>query len=293
MLIAISFWAGLDALTNDPSGAFFLPQHRIWELLVGAWLALTFGPKRIITRRSLREGLSFFGFGLLIGSVLCIRREMSFPGFVALPPVLGAALLIMSGPNTWVHRVLLSSRPVVGLGLVSYPLYLWHWVLLSFGHVLFPALPATGRLSLVGCSLFLAYATTRFIERPIRFGSPPKVGVRTLCSWMSLIAAVGLGIYLADGIPQRFKDPRQQMAVQIPSSNRGTDETCVGPLQSLRFCRTIGGDRPKLALIGDSHSLHLVEGLKDAGVHFCFWGGPVVPHSLIPDWGVNNVRRAP
>jgi peptidoglycan/LPS O-acetylase OafA/YrhL len=280
MLIAVSFLAGLDALSSDASGAFFLPQNRVWELLVGAWIALSATPKRIIAHTSLKEGLSVLGLSLLIGSVILIRREMGFPGFAALPPVLGATLLIISGPETWVHRVILSSRFVVGLGLVSYPLYLWHWVLLSLGHILVPTLPAFGRLALVGWSLLLAFGTTRFIEHPIRFGSPPAVRVRTLGLWMGLIAVVGLGLYAADGIPKRFTDPRQQMVVQSPSSNRGADAACVGPLQSLRFCRTIGNERPKMALIGDSHSLHLVEGLKDAGLHFLFLGRAGCPPFL-------------
>jgi len=280
VLIAVSFLAGLNALSSDASGAFFLPQNRIWELLVGAWMALSARPKRIIAHPSLREGFSILGLFLLIGSVILIRREIGFPGFAALPPVLGATLLMISGPETWVNRVVLSSRWVVGLGLVSYPLYLWHWVLLSLGHILAPTLPAFGRLALVGLSLLLAFGTTRFIEHPIRFGSPPAVRIRTLWLGMGLIAAVGLGVYAADGIPKRFTDPRQQMVVQSPSSNRGADAACVGPLQSLRFCRTIGSERPRMALIGDSHSLHLVEGLKVAGLHFLFLGRAGCPPFL-------------
>lgn len=288
ILIAVSFWAGLDALSSDASGAFFLPQNRVWELLVGAWVALAPSSRRIIAHPTLREGLSILGLSLLIGSVILIRREVGFPGFAALSPVLGATLLILSGPETWVHRGILSSRFVVGLGLVSYPLYLWHWVLLSLGHILVPTLPASGRLALVASSLLLAYGTTRFIENPIRFGSPPAVRVRTLCWGMGWIAALGLGVYAADGIPKRFEDPRQQRVVHSPSSNRGADAACVGPLQSLRYCRTIGSERPKIALIGDSHSLHLVEGLKDTGLAFLFLGRAGCPPFLDAGLGADQ-----
>jgi hypothetical protein len=205
---------------------------------------------------------------------------MGFPGIAALPPVLGATFLIISGPETFVHRMLLSRRPVVGLGLISYPLYLWHWVLLSLGHILVPTLPASGRLALVGGSLLLALWTTRFIEHPIRFGSPPVLRVRTLWSAMILIAGLGLGVYATDGITQRFQDPRQQMATHAGPEHKGFDKACAGPLQGLEFCRTIGTERPKIALIGDSHGLHLVEGLKNAGLNFLFLGRSGCPPFL-------------
>jgi hypothetical protein len=288
---AVSFWAGLNALSNDPSGAFFLPQYRIWELLLGAWVALSVGPKQIIAHPSLREGLSILGLCLLIGSVMLIRREMGFPGFAALPPVLGAALLMISGPETFIHRVLLSSRPVVGLGLVSYPLYLWHWVLLSLGHILVPTLSAFGRLVLVGLSLLLAYGTTRFIEHPIRFKSPPALRVRTLWFLMALIAMIGLAVNALDGIPDRFQDPRQQMAFKTGPQQKGSDASCPGPLQSLRFCRTIGTGRPEMALIGDSHSLHLVEGLKAQGLGFLFLGRAGCPPFLDTGLGGDQCPR--
>jgi peptidoglycan/LPS O-acetylase OafA/YrhL len=272
LLAVLSFSLGLKSLTDDPSGAFFLPQNRIWELLFGAWIALWEGPRRFFRQRFVCEGLSILGLLLLMGSIVLIRREMGFPGVAAIPPVLATGLLILTGPQTFLHRRLLSSRPFVGLGLISYPLYLWHWVLLALGHLLAPALPAKGRLALIALSFVLAVLTTRYIEQPIRFGSPPKLRLQFLCAFMLVMGLLGLGVYAGEGIPRRFKDPRQQMATQLPSGHKEADAACVGPLLGLDFCRTIGGEIPKVALIGDSHSLHLVEGLKDAGLTFMLVG---------------------
>ncbi len=280
LLALLSFWAGFDALSSDPSGAFFLPQNRIWELLLGAWIALSSWPQRVIPRQRLTEGLSMLGLLLLIGSVVLIRRELGFPGFAALPPVLGSAMLIFSGPNTWVHRTVLASRPLVHLGLMSYPLYLWHWIFLAMGHLLLPSLPSPGRLALVGASFILAALTTRYIEQPIRFGIPPKLRVSRLWFLMVLIGIVGLGVYAAEGIPRRFEDPRQQMALHTAPEQKGPDATCAGPLFGLGFCRTLGSTRAEIALIGDSHSLHLVEGLRNEGIDFLFLGQAGCPPFL-------------
>jgi peptidoglycan/LPS O-acetylase OafA/YrhL len=280
LLAVVSFFSGLKTLANDPSGAFFLPQNRIWELLSGAWIALSQWPHRFLGQRFLREGLSIVGVLLLMGSTVLIRREMGFPGVAAIPPVLGTGLLILTGPQTFLHQRLLSSRPFVGLGLISYPLYLWHWVLLALGHLLASALPATGRLALIALSFVLAVLTTRYIEQPIRFGSPPKLRIQSLCGFMLVMGVLGLGVYAGEGIPRRFKDPRQQMATHLPSGHKEADASCVGPLRGLGFCRTIGEAIPAVALIGDSHSLHLVEGLKDAGLNFLLLGQAGCPPFL-------------
>jgi hypothetical protein len=97
---------------------------------------------------------------------------------------------------------------------------------------------------------------------------------------MILLAALGLGVYATDGITKRFQDPRQQMAIHAGPEHKGFDMPCAGSLQGLEFCRTIGTGHPKIALIGDSHGLHLVEGLKNAGLNFLFLGRSGCPPFL-------------
>lgn len=291
LLAAFSFGAGLYDLKHDASAAFFLPQNRVWELLLGAGIALSGWSRRLVAYPILLEGLSILGFLLLIGVVVGVRREMGFPGYVALFPVLATGLLLVSGPKTYLHRTILSSRGLVGLGLISYPLYLWHWVLLALGHTLVPTLTGLGRLALVGLSLFLAVLTTRYVEQPIRFGAPLKPPVSSLWALMVLIGILGIGLFTLDGIPSRFEDPRQRMAFNFASDHKGPDESCIGALRGLGFCRRIGTDDPEMALIGDSHSLHLVDGLKGAGLSFWLLGRAGCPPFLDSGLGGNQCPK--
>ena len=109
------------------------------------------------------------GLVLLIVAVAAVDNAKPFPGWWALPPTLGAALLIWAGKDAWLNRKLLSIRPLVFVGLISYPLYLWHWPLLSFARIVESETPSRAtRLAAVCTAFVLAWATYRFVELPIR-----------------------------------------------------------------------------------------------------------------------------
>src|SRR5690606_11526141 len=123
---------------KDPSAAFFLPFTRFWELLAGAWLALrspvgtAAAPPR---RHALAEMAAVVGLALVLVACFILDDQAAFPGWRALLPVIGCLLMMTATPATrWMHWLL--SRPaLVWIGLVSYPLYLWHWPLLSFARI--------------------------------------------------------------------------------------------------------------------------------------------------------------
>lgn len=98
----------------------------------------------------LKNVASISGLLLIVCALFLINKDRNFPGAWALLPVLGVALLVVAGPFGFVNRYLLANRLMVGIGLISYPLYLWHWPLLSFARILENQTP-TGltRLSLV------------------------------------------------------------------------------------------------------------------------------------------------
>lgn len=159
---ALCLWS---AQRQDAFDFYMLPA-RAWELLVGAMLAVGAVPR--VSESKWREGLAWCG---LLAIALAVGRYDSttpFPGYAALAPVTGAALLIHCAPGTSVGR-LLAIRPAVWVGLLSYSLYLWHWPLIVFTEYHQDA-PLSGWQSLVivGVALFLAWISLNWIERPFR-----------------------------------------------------------------------------------------------------------------------------
>jgi peptidoglycan/LPS O-acetylase OafA/YrhL len=162
--------------------AFFLLPARFWELLLGGalvWCELEHGPALQRFRNFLSSaGVAPQALGAIAGALAVtllavavgtLNRDTPYPGWNALLPTLAAVLIIASGPGAWLNRAVLANRATVTLGLMSYPLYLWHWPLLSFAHIVAGETPPGWvRLGLVAVSLLLAWATWQLIEIPIR-----------------------------------------------------------------------------------------------------------------------------
>lgn len=168
VLALLSFSVSLAYLRDDPTAAFYSPQSRFWELMMGSLLAhtLLYRPQLLERHRNVR---SLAGFGLLAGGLLLINMHRAFPGWWALLPTLGACLIISAGPTAILNQKILSSRVFVWFGLISYPLYLWHWPIFSFLHILGGAQPTRNtKLAAILLSIVLAWLTYRFIEKPIR-----------------------------------------------------------------------------------------------------------------------------
>lgn len=202
----LSFALNLYEAQRDLTADFYSPLTRVWELLVGAWLAVraqnahapTLAPK-------LANGLSVFG-GLTIAlSLWLINRDLAFPGYWAVLPVFGSACLLATGATSWLGKVIFSNRLMVWVGLLSYPLYLWHWPLLTFAKILENGTPKfTARLLLVGLAVVLAWLTYRLVERPLRFNNVHRrLIVWLLSGSMCVIAATGYLIDRNDGFSSR------------------------------------------------------------------------------------------
>ena len=169
LIVALSFLWSAAQVASEPPAAFYLAQSRAWELLLGSLIALDAIPS--LPSRAGREIASGSGLALIAYSAVSFSPQTPFPGAAALLPCLGAALFIHagSGGSTTAASRLLSLRPVVFVGLISYPLYLWHWPLLVLAKRL--ALRQLAPLEIAGVvagSVVLAALTWKFIEQPIR-----------------------------------------------------------------------------------------------------------------------------
>lgn len=181
-----SFVLNATSVHGDRAMDFYSPQTRFWELMVGAAMAAL--PKEQSGAFS-SDAHSAAGILMLGMGVFLLDKNSEFPGWLALLPVVGAALLISSGQHAWVNRSLLSRRLMVWIGLISFPLYLWHWPLLSFAHLLTyqePSVPL--RLALLALSILLAWLVYALVERPIRRSRFPE-----LSAWILLGALGGVG----------------------------------------------------------------------------------------------------
>lgn len=206
---AISFLFNLSLFRLDTIADYYSPQSRIWELMIGAMLAwrdiYLAHPGRggdsvgvaMIGRVNHFVGhypsiLSATGLVFIAVGVFIVDKDCNFPGILALIPTIGAGLVIIAGDSVRINGNILSSRVMVGLGLISYPLYLWHWPLLSFvGEMDFSISPVMARWGAIAISIGLAWGTYRWVEQPIRNGRLPVAKTIALLMVGGLLGLIG------------------------------------------------------------------------------------------------------
>ena len=269
LVTLISFGLGAFWIRVSPSATFYLPVTRIWELTLGA-LAAFMALNKPLWANKYRDGKSIAGLGLLVLVFLTIDRSRAFPGWWALLPVAGTALTLSAGPTARLNRSLLAHPLLVRIGLISYPLYLWHWPLLSFQKIMGNHhVSAISRLVAVACAFGLAVITFYGIEKPIRTGKYRNRKTVILLVLMFGTGAAGLYCRQMDGFESRFpasvleltqyqfvRDEQWQRGMCFLSSEQ--DEGQFGNCPS----RAPGDLRPILLLWGDSHAAHLFPGYQ-------------------------------
>jgi len=205
LTLLASFIYCIYATSHTPTAAYFSPLSRFWELAIGGLCACS--PKDYLQKFSkpLAEFCTLLGLALIAITATKITEQTPFPGWWALAPVVGTALVLQAGSKTWVGSIALSSKLMVWLGLVSYPLYLWHWPLLSYAYIVGGERPtATLKLVMIVCSLILAIATFLLVERPIQ-----RINVRGKIAVILIAAMIGLTL-VSSASYLGYISPRQQ-----------------------------------------------------------------------------------
>lgn len=281
--VASLAWSMRDGI--DAAGAFYWPHTRAWELLVGTllahWQIMRVGTAAEVSApapaRSWQQGAAWTGLAMILASLALLPPGVRWPGAATLAPTMGTALLIAAGPQAWPNRRLLSWRPLVLVGLVSYPLYLWHWPLLAIARLVEGATPPlVMRTGALVVSALLAWLTWRWVELPLRRragrGTVALLGVALLAA--SLVGALA---WRQDGWPQRL--PAHEKLFYDPSYLAGRpwlpelqQPECLAQFQppvpqQLRdyvFCRNEPGENANTVVLGDSHAVSLYPGLVRA-----------------------------
>jgi peptidoglycan/LPS O-acetylase OafA/YrhL len=302
-LAVASFVACVIVQRYAPDAAFYLPVTRVWELLAGSGLALwsngrSLAPKgRQPSWHDYREVVSIGALLVLVVALLRYHPGIPHPGYFTLAPVLAATVLIaMRG--TFVHRYVLSAPPIVFTGLISYPLYLWHYPLMAYARIHFvDGVAPRVMWIIIAASIVLAWLTYRLVERPIRFGKRRvliKVGA-LVCGMVGL-GAVGLAADRTKGLPGRIPaDIRAFMLNGSDTSFRWREGKCLlYPQQSAAdFAPECAGTgrRPLVAVWGDSYAASLYPGLKYFGDQRGFDVAEYTASSCLPLIGYNNPER--
>jgi len=281
-----SFLLNIYTVNVNVTAAFYSPLTRFWELLSGAVLAwhtlhhptilhslqakLThhtgFLAKLVqsISAKTFSNIQSLTGFTLIVLGSAIVRKDFHFPGFWALFPVMGTVLIISAGPQAWLNRIFLANRVMVWFGLISFPLYLWHWPLLAFPRIIEEEVPSVlVRLIAVGLAILLGWLTYELVEKRVRFYEEGKIKTRTLLILMLTLAIFAFVTYKRDG--QGLTTEAQKIAyTQFKWKSDHQGPACQEKYLGDQYCNiTDINQAPTAAIIGDSHANHFFPGLSE------------------------------
>lgn len=294
ILLAASFALNLQSIKEDVERTFYLPQYRHWELLAGSALALLLSRENPLWKRhGISTSLSVAGLGMIGFSIWKYTAAMAFPGWYAAVPVVGTVLVITAANGSPINRYLLGSKPMVLIGLISFPLYLWHWPLLSIAQVINGDVPPEWvRWCLLAAALLLSIITYAAIERPLKYVKswPLKTAPMTLL--MAIIGVAGYQTYINNGIETRASI---QIAKAVSAQLNGAlwqytnNDICQSrykfdPPKKLGywFCMLTRDAAPDVLLLGNSYANHLYPGLAES---------PYLGHLNVLSIGVSDVTR--
>lgn len=263
--LLISLGLSIHHLPRHPSSTFYLLPTRAWELLCGSFVAIV--PLAVLPGQLIvREIISWIGLAAILVPCCFYTKTTPFPGLAAVPPCFGTALLIWSTrqpDNTSTARPtvyhLLTLRPIVFIGLISYSLYLWHWPIFALNNYWHPVSNFSPAL-LIALALILSALSWLLVELPFR--------KRALCAsrnamlamggaCVALVLALSIVVYSGQGYPSRIK-PAALNYAKAASDKAFILELTATDIQAGKLIR-IGNPDPtaptNLLVWGDSHAM--------------------------------------
>ena len=294
----------LIMIEESPSAVFFSPITRMWELLSGCLLVCWANSRTAVIEsfkaklgsiKWISNAVSMMGLASLLLGAFLFDQDMLYPGVWALVPVLGTCLIILAGNQSWLNTSVLSNRFLVWIGLISFPLYLWHWPLLSFARIMEGSKPEWQiRAVLVAVSFVLAVLTYYLIERRLRFGRHLKFKTYVLTIAMVIVGSFGIATYSQDGFKSRTTD--KAIEAQLADLKFDIPDSEVWYCEDKNYdsprCHATGPN-PSVVVIGDSHALTIYSGLRgrfkakgqDIGLYGASDGCPPLLNVVIQDQG--------
>lgn len=269
VLGAFSFALSVVLSPRFPDSSFYLLHTRFWELAIGALVAMGCSGKEL-------EGkpwLGWFGLGLVGFSIAFIAGDRAFPGYIALFPTVGTALILIGARGTSASARFLSLRPFVAIGLISYSTYLWHQPLLVFGRRFYiNGMPESNAIVLACSSVLLGYMSWRWVERPFRD--------RTLISRKAILSGSCVAILALFALPQwallneigndrtTAASHSTKMLASFTQPNLGLGN--CSDLNMLTSGACTYGKLPNMVILGDSYAMHLVQAFQAARPDIAF-----------------------
>ena len=293
IITLLSFAVSLAMMSRfTPAAAFYMPHSRLWQLAAGAWLAsLTLdGPDHVLrwtATGSIANAMATVGAGLVLAGFMTLgAAAATYPGWSALVPTIGTLLIIAAG-SAWLNRKLLSASVAVFIGLVSYPLYLWHWPMLSFLSITEQGqAPRALILGALAWSFVLATLSYLLVERPVRSWIQTATPRRAAAIATVLFAT---GVTMAGAtMSGRLLPPASVAAVPDEKAPVTLNDRACRALTGLQggYCQQfVEGPAPiHTVLFGDSHAAHLFPGLgarlREKGENLIMLGEPLCPPFL-------------
>lgn len=271
-LLMAFLWSKVDAVAM-----FYSPLTRFWELLAGCLLATS----RVAHARvhpAAANVASGAGLALLAGTSLFIAQGANFSAGLVAAAVIGAALIIAAGPQAVVNRRVLSNPVAVWFGLISFPLYLWHWPLLSYARIVGGAPPGPAlAAAAVASALALSWLTYTMVEMPVRFGANAKAKVVACAVLMTLVCGIGLYTYGSAGMGTR-EVARLNSALMHAAgggdqglSTNKCDITDASERRLFSFCARDRRGNIRFALLGDSKAAAMYAALLRTSTNSGRW----------------------
>lgn len=263
LLIISSSFLFHFALDETVEG-FYSPFSRFWELMVGCYLAI-FACR---VNKAKANIASIVGFVLIsIGLIFIDKHKAHLPCWL-LFPVIGSSFLLASGQFSSVNKKILSNPILVFFGLISYPLYLYHWPLLSLINTYNAGKTILGNMAIITLSIFISWITYVYIEKPIRFGGYKKLKAIVLVLFMVFVAIISYCAYATNWAEVKLPTEFRTQTLYAESRNKWIQSVRRGicdieePSIKTRSAICYEATRPSILLWGDSHAASLYPGLK-------------------------------